>query len=267
MNIRLTICKKRHQSLIKLITILVLFSAMVSSCTPAPTTTPAATVTPTSTNTVTPTIVWFPPTPTFTPFPSFTPVPTNDTKKPLGKLLFHDSFTSEKNWVLGDSPAGRVALGKEEISLTIVRPEGYISTYRKEPILTDYYLEIEAKPSLCMGDDQYGLIIRRSSSSTFYRFALSCNGQARVDLINGGTATSPQPWVSSASIPLGAPNNVKIGVLSQGKELSFWVNDQYQFSITDKKLFTGLIGMFIRSAGENAVTVNFANLKVYSLKK
>jgi len=109
------------------------------------------------------------------------------------------------------------------------------------------------------------LLIRSNTPTSFYRFALSCDGRARVDLISGTNATSPQPWIESASIPSGAPSHVKIGVLSKGEELSLWVNDQYQFTISDKTLHSGRIGFFARSGGDNAVTINFSNLKIYTL--
>jgi hypothetical protein len=42
----------------------------------------------------------------------------------------------------------------------------------------------------------------------------------------------------------------------------FYINEQYQFSVTDPALQVGNIGIFARSLGENAVTVNFSDLVV-----
>ena len=237
----------------------------VTACTSQPTPTEIPTVLPTITLTPTPTIIWFPPTPTFTPIPTSVPKPTQDEQRPIERLLLLDVFDQGDLWELGSFPAGKVSLGKNELSLTITKPQGYVSTLRQEPSLSDFYLEVDAYPSLCIGKDQYGLLIRSNTPTSFYRFALSCDGRARVDLISGTNATSPQPWIESASIPSGAPSHVKIGVLSKGEELSLWVNDQYQFTISDKTLHSGRIGFFARSGGDNAVTINFSNLKIYTL--
>jgi hypothetical protein len=44
--------------------------------------------------------------------------------------------------------------------------------------------------------------------------------------------------------------------------MKFFINDQYQFTVNDPSLQIGSIGVFARSQGENAVTVNFSELVV-----
>jgi hypothetical protein len=47
--------------------------------------------------------------------------------------------------------------------------------------------------------------------------------------------------------------------------MRFFINDEFQFSINDRILATGLIGVFARSGGETAVTVSFSDLVVYQI--
>jgi hypothetical protein len=44
--------------------------------------------------------------------------------------------------------------------------------------------------------------------------------------------------------------------------MRFFVNDEYQFTINDPMLPSGSVGVFARSRGENAVTVNFSELVI-----
>ena len=83
-----------------------------------------------------------------------------------------------------------------------------------------------------------------------------------LDRVIQGTATSPQPWIQNNSLPPGAPLPARLGVRLQGEEMLFYINDQYQFTVRDPSLQSGAIGVFARSLGENAVTVNFSKLVV-----
>jgi hypothetical protein len=129
-------------------------------------------------------------------------------------------------------------------------------------LLGDFYIEITTSATLCRGEDQYGLLLRMSSPGNFYRYALSCDGRVRLDRVIQGSATSPQPWIQNSAIPPGAPVPARLEVRLQGNEMDFFVNDQYQFTVNDPALQIGNIGVFARSVGDNAVTVNFSDLIV-----
>lgn len=169
------------------------------------------------------------------------------------------------HWLTGNMGKGTVALGINEISLALTQPNGYLYSIRNEPLLSDFYLEITTHPNICSGIDEYGLLFRYNSLVDFYRFSLSCNGQTRLDKLVGGIAASPQPWIESTSVPTAAPSTSRIGVWALGSEMRFFINDEFQFSINDRILATGLIGVFARSGGETAVTVSFSDLVVYQI--
>jgi predicted membrane-bound spermidine synthase len=56
-------------------------------------------------------------------------------------------------------------------------------------------------------------------------------------------------------------------VWANGKEMRFYINGELQFSVKDPSLSAGSLGVFIRSAGDNAVTVSFADLVVRAIDK
>jgi hypothetical protein len=219
------------------------------------------------TTTVTPTIIWFPPTVTPTPFPTPVITPTVDMRPDLGRILFEDDFSDPKSWSLSQSQAGSVALGKNELTIAIGEMNAYLFSIREEPIFTDFYLEITAEPSLCRNLDEYGVLFRVSPNIDYYRFSLSCNGQVRLDRVSQGQASSPQPWMLSGSVPPGAPSSSRLGISAIGSEMSFFVNDHYQFSVHDPLLASGGVGVFARSANKMAVTVNFSNLAIYEINR
>lgn len=228
-----------------------------------PTPIPSSTAIPFS-NTPTATIVWFPPTATATIFPTPVITPTVDLRPQVGDLIISDNFTDPAPWQLAQSSTTSVALGQEEITLALNQPGGYLFTLRDEPVLRDFYLEITASPSLCRGEDEYGLLLRVSPSPDFYRFSLSCDGQTRLDKYYQGRASSPQPFIMSGAIPPGAPSQSRLAVWLQGKEMHFYANSERLFSVSDPSITAGTLGMFIRSAGENAVTVSFSELEIYT---
>ena len=208
------------------------------------------------------TIEWFPPTSTPTIAPTNETTPTPEVVQEQGNIILKDDFSNPDYWLLGHTSSGNITLGLNELTIAISEPGAYDYSVRSEPILDNFYIEITTSPTLCQGEDQYGLLIRMSSPGNFYRYALSCDGRVRLDRIIQGMASSPQPWIQNNSMPPGAPLPARLGVRLQGKEMDFFINGQYQFSVNDPTIPSGNIGVFARSMGENAVTVNFSDLVV-----
>jgi hypothetical protein len=183
----------------------------------------------------------------------------------IGAILLEDDFSSRTGWTLTQSENGSVAYGNNELTIAIGETNAYLFSIRESPIFTDFYLELTAEPSLCRNLDEYGVLFRVSPTIDYYRFSLSCDGQVRLDRVSGGQASSPQPWILSGAVPPGAPSSSRIGISAVGTEMSFFVNDQYQFTIHDPLLTSGGVGVFARSTNNQAVTVNFLNLIVYEV--
>ena len=239
---------------------------LLTACSPQPEPVATPTTTPVPpTATLTPTFIWFAPTATYTPYPTLELLPTEDLRPGIGELLLQDDFSDSGVWSLSTTSAGSVALGLNELTIAISAKETYLYSLRQDWLLSDFYLEITASPSMCRDLDEYGLLLRVSPELDFYRFSLSCNGQVRLDRIISGAASSPQPWILSGAVPPGAPSTVRLGVWALGSELRFFVNDRYQFTVRDPMLVTGGVGVFSRSTIDWPVTVNFSDLAVYSL--
>jgi hypothetical protein len=180
-------------------------------------------------------------------------------------LILQDDFSNPGVWQLGQSVRGTTAISSNELSIVLNQSKTYLFSNRTEPFFNNFYLEIMASPSLCSGLDEYGLLFRVRSAADFYRYSLSCDGQVRLDRVVGGTGGSPQPWLVSASVPAGAPSSSRLGVWAAGREMRFFINDEFQFAVSDAYHDTGLIGVFARSAGDSAVSVSFSDLSVYEV--
>jgi hypothetical protein len=239
---------------------ILIFTACAPLQTPLP---PEPTHTPVpATSTPTPTIVWFPATSTPTPFATPVVTPTLDLSPPMGAILLSDDFSDENAWTLSKSVVSSSALGVNELTLALHQPGGYIYSLRNDTLLSDFYLEITASPNLCRGPDEYGLLLRVSPSMEFYRFSLTCDGQVRLDKYFNGVASSPQPLTPSGAVPPGAPSSSRLAVWAKGREMRFYANGEYLFTVSDPSLRNGGLGVFARSNGENDLTVSFSDLVV-----
>lgn len=238
---------------------------LLSACLPEvetplpPTATPTVTLTPTATAT----IIWFPPTATYTPMPTRMVEPTQDVRPPLGDVLFEDPFTDKTQWLTSRSAAGNIAYGNSELTLAVAQPRGMLLSLRKSPTIGNFYLEIDAIPSLCRGADSYGLLLRSESSQDYYRFAANCTGQVRMERVKNGRMLPLQDWMTSGQILPGGMMRVRLGVWAVGQELRVFVNGDYHFSVKDPVFAAGVVGVFARAAGDTPLTVSFSNLVVY----
>lgn len=250
--------------------LILMFAVFLLGCSLAPTDsapTDTATPTPSPSPTLTPTatIVWFPPTETPTPFPTPTPRPTPEPPPGINILLAEDDFSTGTGWDLYRVTRGSAAIGANELTLAVLEPGAYLTSIRSQPVIRNFYLEITASISLCADKDEYGLIFRHASQADYYRFSLSCDGYTRLDRIYRGTPSSPQPPLFSSSVPRTPSSTVTLAIWAWGPEMRFYINGVQQFTVTEPTIPEGLVGVFARSRGENAVTVNFSNLTIHQV--
>lgn len=237
--------------------------SLLSGCLPAPEAAPLPSPTPhPPTLTPTATIVWFPPTATPTPPPTAVVTPTVDLRPQIGDLIFVDHFTDAENWSMAQNEPNSIALGKNELTIAIAQPKVYLYTLRTTPQLSNFYLELTLWPNLCKREDEYGVLFRVTPNLDFYRLALTCNGQLRLDRFFQGKAAVPYPKTFSGAVPPGAPSSVPVAIYASQKEITVFVNGQFQFTLAENVIPTGAIGLFARSVSSSAVTINFTDLKV-----
>lgn len=245
------------------ICLLILLPVLLVGCAAQPVIPSTNTPLPSPSATPTPTRVWFPPSQTPTPAPTLEKTPVPELSIPRGIEIFQDEFDDPTPWQLGSTTSGNIAFGTDEITLSLQVPDSFLTTYRDQPIIDNFFLELTANPNLCHGADEYGILFRAAPPASFYRFSISCDGRTRLDRIVNGSASSPQPWITSAAIPSGAPSISILGIRANGNEMEFYINNQFHFSISDPILLSGQIGLFIRSTGDNMVSVSFSDLVIY----
>ena len=233
------------------------------ACLPLDSTLPTATPLPSDTPPLSPTIVWFPPsaTPTLLTVPTYTGTP--EMKPGVGSETLTDNFSNKKLWDTAVSDQGSAAISRNRLSLAI-QPGVYLASLRREGTFGNFYAEITARPSLCRGEDNYGVIVRGIGSS-YYRFVLSCNSLIRAERVNGGIRLPLLEPVPSGDAPRGAPGEVRIGVWAVGSDMRLFLNGRYQFGIKDKSFSSGALGVFVRSESDTPMSVTFSDLKVYDV--
>lgn len=232
------------------------------ACLPMDMTQPTETPIPSETAIPTQTIVWFPPSATATQLAVPTYTGTPDMNPGIGRVTLKDDFSDEDVWDLAISDSGSASINRDRLTLA-VQPGYYLASMRRELPLSDFYAEITARPSLCRGEDNYGLVVRGVGSS-FYRFVLACNGMIRAERISGGTRSPLQEPVPSGDAP-GAPGEVRMGIWAVGSEMRLFLNGRYQFSVVEPTFPSGAFGVFVRSTGETPVTVTFSDFTVYEV--
>ena len=235
---------------------------LLAACLPA--NRPALTETPLPSSTATPTetIVWFPPSATATQLAVPTYTGTPDMSPGIGRIMLEDDFSDESVWDTAVSDHGSASIQRNRLTLA-AQPGYYLASMRRELPLTDFYAEITARPSLCRGEDNYGLVVRGVGSS-FYRFVLSCNGQVHAERISGGTKLGIHEPVASGDAP-GAPGEVRMGIWAVGREMRLFLNGRFQFAVSEPTFPGGAFGVFVRSNGEMPVTVTFFDLAVHEV--
>ncbi len=239
---------------------IIILSACLSVSTPEPLPTPTSTLTalpsPTST------IEWFPSSPTPEQLPTIAVTPTQEFMLEIGEIIFQDEFLSSEGWTVPQTDRGQINITNGEIVIIINEPKSLLVGTLEKPDLQDFYAEITANPVLCTGRDEYGFLFRVFGRNQYYRFALSCDGEVRMDKIVSAGTFVLYPWTRSASVPRGAPSVSKLEVLVLRDEIRVFINGDPQFTVFDQGLSLGSFGVYARSAGETAVTISFSELIV-----
>ncbi len=247
---------------------MLLLGLLLAGCLPAPPPPALPTATTTFTPVATPTVQWFPPTSTPTPLPpTLAPTPTPNLQADVGASLLTAPFASAAHWRSPTGYAGRFGVADGVLSLTVTRRRGVMLALWREPLAADLYLTVQAEPQVCRGGDAYGVVVRATANGgRYYRFGLTCEGQAFVESVEGGLPI-PQATPQPGGVPAGAPVRSVLSVRAAGKRLYFAVNGAVLFAVDDPYPRYGrdYIGLFARAAGEEGVIVAFRRLEAYRL--
>lgn len=236
---------------------------MMAACTSVSTTEPATVTPPTAT--ASPTFLF----PTLAPTPSFTPRPeptaTPDPLAEVGDILLQDAFDANHGWELGESTNGAASIQEGRLVLAVRSPQSFRSAVVPVDPGSKYYVEVQVRADICQPEAEFGLLFHLQPGLGHYRFALLCDGTARVALVSPeGSRALILPTQSNAAIQGPLVEN-HLAMLIQGDSFRFWINDQEQFSAQDPALPAGSLGLFAQTGAEEQLTVSFDALQIYSL--
>lgn len=238
----------------------------ISACSDLlPERTPVSLSTETPTLSPSATIVWFPATATPTQFIAPTLEPTPNLLVDIGDEILSDDFSDKTAWQVSEKPNGTVQYSQNRLTIAIQRPQGYLYSYRVQPILKNGFVEITTSISLCSGNDTYGLLFRSSSNYDFYRLLINCNGFVRLERVRNEVVNVLMDWTISSQLSAGGPLTLELGVWMKDDSFRIFINDVFQFEVKDDVFPSGWLGVFARSGGTTAVTVNFSDLQVNQL--
>ncbi len=215
---------------------------------------------PTQTPLPSPTYNWFPASETPTPGAFSTQLPTPEMRPGLGTITLTDSLTRASLWDTATSDEASAEVLSGQINLAAQR-KVFMYSLRHNLSVNNFYAEITARPNLCRGNDTYGILIR-ANAVAYYRFALSCDGNVSAERNSGSKRQELQSPLPSGDVPPGAPGQVRIGVWAVGTEMRLFLNDHFQFSITDANYPNGTIGVFVNSTSDNPIVVSFSDLTI-----
>jgi hypothetical protein len=228
----------------------------------SPPVTPTPTqVRPTSTPTfVIPTLI---PTATFTPEPE--PSPTPDLLAGLGDSIFEDTFDRNLGWDIGQSEIGGASLVEGWLSLAVRRSNSFYFIRSPAPTMTDFFLEVTVRSEVCSDADEYGVMFRYRAMGEHYRFALTCDGNARVTRVLEEGEIVLVPLTQTYALFPGLLVDNRIGIWASANQFRFFINDLEVFSARDQILPSGNVAFFVRSRQSGQTTASFDDLTVRAL--
>jgi hypothetical protein len=203
------------------------------------------------------------PSATWTPGASLTP--TVDLRADSGPVLLNDSMDDPSVWQLTTTDAGVSAITDGRLTLSVRTPRAYHTAHRIEPVVGDFYAEIEVITEVCSPGDEVGMTARGGGLFEQYRFLIGCDGTARMTRILEEDSRALTLRVSDPAILGGAPARNRLGIWLSGLDLKFLVNGDEVLTVRDAALSRGTLGVIARAGTGGQVSAAFDDLIVYAL--
>jgi hypothetical protein len=143
-------------------------------------------------------------------------------------------------------------------ALTANRKDPWDAWMITQIVLSDFYLEVAARPGECQGLDRYGLLARAASdASQAYVFGFSCDGRYSLRLWDGEKYFMLKEWTIDQNIQKKPEQVNRLGLLARGDRLTLYANDAYLVEIQDDTFTEGPIGLFAGAAITDGFQVQF----------
>ena len=209
--------------------------------------------------------LWFPATATPAPAVRITREPTPERKPGVGEWVVRDEMTSSAHWNAASTGSAAATVSEKGLTISAQPGDPGVVSLHRSAVFDDMYLEVTARTNLCRDRDAYGIVVRAPNDVAHYRFLCVCDGTAAAARFSLGGPRVLQPPSASADVPLGAPGEVRLGVWALGNEFRFFLNDRYQFTVSDSNYPTGGVGVFVQAGGQTPAVVTFSDLAIYRL--
>jgi len=203
-----------------------------ASLTPTETVTATSEASPTSTDTATPTEL------------------LSDPRASLGNPNFSDTFQNGGNWSLYEDQHVSFSVNNNTLKMLAFNPDHWDGFMLSWPVVSDFYLEMNATPKKCSGLDRYGLVARSTKTENgyvAYLFGVSCDGRYSLRSWDGEKFTTLIDWTASNFIKAGPNETNRIGFWAKGENLSFYANGNLLGKINNDTYKEGKFGVFIGS--------------------
>jgi len=247
------------------------FALISSACLPSPTAELPPilpTITQSSTDLPTQPVDWFPATSTPTSFPHATPTAAPIAQSNLGALISDQELNEAKNWSgidLGSDSPNKVIWDENALYFAVNKPPISLYSLNQNLFVSEFYAEVIFSVNRCSPNDTYGLSFLAANEKFANRLVLRCDGYVRVTQVRDQLTIPLQDWELSGMAPPGAPGLVKAAVWSYKGEMRFFLNDQIQFSVSDRYYQSGGIGFFVEAKDPAGMNIKIQDLKVYEL--
>jgi hypothetical protein len=179
--------------------------------------------------------------------PAPTAVSTADPRSSLGNPTRADTFDTSDHWFPFSDNHIKIEIANSALDLTALKPDGWTGWSLSSPKLTNFYLEVTAKPAACDGFDSYGPMLRAPDATHGYLFAVSCDGQYRFEKVSGNNISDLIGWTANPAIGKGADQTNRLGVIAKGDQFTLFVNGSQVGQVSDSAYASGAFGLFISS--------------------
>jgi hypothetical protein len=181
----------------------------------------------------------------------------------VAELLVEDDFTNERFWTLSQSSTGNAVMGNQNLTLAVAKPNSAITSVSQHELTENFFIEVTIENALCQPTDQIGIDFWRQSAGDFYRLLMTCAGQIRLELVQGGVSVVVHDWQTAAQINLESLGVNRIGLWVNQGLFKAYINDTFQFEEPIAKAQSGELGFFARTVSGTAMTIRFSELKIY----
>jgi len=237
---------------------------------PLPTVPAAVTDTPPPAATEVPTLAPPSDTPSATATASPTIAPTSVSGDPvtaLGQPTWRDTFDSGSGWNIGEDSFTEAEIEDGKLILTgFSTADGWRLTW---PEVEDVYLEATTRTRTCQGSDEYGLMFRAPDiheADRGYLFGFTCDGRYFLRSWDGEDMNTLIGSTTVAAIQAGSDRTNRIGVWSEGDEISLYANGTLLMKISDDTFPNkGGFGYFIGARKTPEFTIESSEIAYWSL--